>query len=228
MYKHIFFDLDRTLWDFDTNTKDTIREIFYGYNFQSTIGSFDEWYTNYQKHNIHLWDLYGNGEIKKEYLRDMRFYFALKDYGIDDIELGRAFGKKFVEQSPLKTTVFDHADEVLTYLTEKYSLHIITNGFKEIQLTKLNNTGLMQYFANVYCSDVIGYNKPHPGIFNHAISSLHAKKEECLMVGDDFKRDILGAYDSNIDQVFFNHKDEVFDVKPTYEIKSLKDLTAFL
>ncbi len=142
--------------------------------------------------------------------------------------LGKEFGKKFVEQSPLKTTVFKDADDVLTYLSKKYRLHIITNGFKEIQLVKLNNTGLIRYFDNVFTSDVIGYNKPHPGIFHYAVSSLNAKKEECLMVGDDFKSDIMGARSSNIDQVFFNHKDAVYDVKPTYEIKSLKDLESFL
>ena len=228
MYKHIFFDLDRTLWDFDTNTKDTIREIFYSYDFQNTIGNFDEWYTNYQKHNVHLWDLYGQGEIKKEYLRDMRFYFALKDYGIDDVALGKKFGKTFVEQSPRRTTVFEYANEILAYLSKKYRLHIITNGFKEIQDVKLSNTGLIRYFDNVFTSDAIGYNKPHPKIFHYAISSLNAKKEECLMVGDDFKSDILGARNANIDQVFFNHKDAVYDIKPTYEIKSLKDLEGFL
>ncbi len=228
MYKHIFFDLDRTLWDFDTNTKDTIREIYYSYDFQNSIGDFDVWYPNYQKHNIHLWDLYGQGEIKKEYLRDMRFYFALKDFGVDNMALGAEFGRKFVEQSPQKTTVYEYANEILTYLSKKYRLHIITNGFKEIQYVKLNNTGLIRYFDNVFTSDVIGYNKPHPGIFHHAVSSLNAKKEECIMIGDDFKSDILGARNSDIDQVFFNHKDAVYDVKPTYEIKSLKDLESFL
>lgn len=228
MYRHIFFDLDRTLWDFDTNTKDTIREIYHSYDFHTSIGNFDEWYANYQKHNIYLWDLYGKGEIKKEYLRDMRFYFALRDYGMDDIALGAEFGQKFVEQSPLKTTVFPHANEILTYLCEKYDLHIITNGFREIQQVKLNSTGLIRYFKNLFSSDTIGYNKPHPGIFHHVVSALNAKKSECLMIGDDFKSDVLGAKNSNIDQVFFNHENVTYEVKPTYEIRSLNDLLNFL
>ncbi len=229
MYRHIFFDLDRTLWDFDTNTKDTIREIYYSYNLPERISDdFDAWYANYQRHNIHLWDLYALGEIKKETLRDTRFYLALKDYGIDDKALGLEYGKKFVEQSPLKTTLFPHAHEVLSYLHSKYKLHIITNGFNEIQFTKLRNTQLEQYFDKVFTSEDIGYHKPHAGIFQHAVSSLNAKKETCIMVGDDFKADILGAKKFGIDQVYFRHNDKVFDEKPTYEIRSLNELESFL
>lgn len=228
MYKHIFFDLDRTLWDFDTNTKDTIREIYYSYGYHISIGDFDSWYSCYQKHNIYLWGLYGKGEIKKEYLRDMRFYFTLKDHGIDDIERGAEFGRKFVEQSPLRTTIYPDTDEVLSYLSRKYQLHIITNGFEEIQLNKLNNTKLIRYFDKIFTSDAVGYNKPHPGIFHHAVSSLNAKKNECLMVGDDYRIDIMGARNVDIDQVFFNHDDISYEVKPTYEIRSLRELKNFL
>lgn len=228
MYKHIFFDLDRTLWDFDHNTRDTIHDIYRDYDLPTRLGDFGAWYANYQTHNVRLWGEYALGEVNKETLRDTRFYLALKDFGIDDKELGREFGQKFVEQSPLKTTVFEYAEEILDYLNKKYRLHIITNGFNEIQFLKLKNTGLEKYFVNVYTSENIGYHKPHAGIFQHAVTSLNARKSDCIMVGDDFKADILGAMNYGIDQVFFRHNDRVYDEQPTYEIRSLIELKQIL
>ena len=229
MYKHIFFDLDRTLWDFETNSKDTLRELFYKYNLNDRIDNFDQWYAAYKQHNKRLWEQYGLGEIKKETLRETRFYLTFKDFGIDDMELGLLFDKEYIEQSPKKKILFPNAVETLEYLKAKYSLHIITNGFSEIQHIKLKSSGISSFFANVFTSEMVGYHKPHPAIFRHAMSCTNAKKTECLMVGDDYEADIVGAKNAGIDQIFFTpNKAASVAIAPTYTIQSLEELTKIL
>jgi putative hydrolase of the HAD superfamily len=229
-YKHILFDLDRTLWDFDTDTHNTIKEIFYDYGFDKTIGDFESWYRVYKTHNIRLWDEYGQGKIKKAVLRDTRFYLALKDFGIDDKQLGIEFGQKFVKKTSDKTTLFPNVHEVLQYLANNgYQLHVVTNGFNEIQFKKLELTDIRKYFTKIFTCEDIGYNKPHPKFFQYVISSLHSKKQEAIIVGDDFVSDILGAMKFGIDQIYFKPNDLPAPLeKPTYIIYSLIELKNIL
>jgi len=229
-YTHILFDLDRTLWDFDTDTYNTIKEIFHDYGFDKTIGNFEDWYHVYKKHNIRLWEEYGRGEIPKSVLRDTRFYLALNEFGIDDKQLGIEFGQKFVERTPEKTTLFPNAHEVLQYLIDcGYQLHVVTNGFNEIQFKKLEATDMNKYFTKIFTCENIGYNKPHPKFFQHVISSINSKKKDAIIVGDDFISDILGAMKFGIDQIYFKPKDSpVHPEKPTYIIDSLIEIKNIL
>ena len=229
-YKHILFDLDRTLWDFDNDTKNTIKEIFYSYKLDSAINDFDEWYATYKTHNIRLWDDYALGKVTKATLRDTRFYLALKDFGIDDKMLGVEFGQKFIKQSPDRTTLFPNAHEILTYLKDKkYQLHVVTNGFNEIQFKKLDTTDIKKYFTKIFTCEDIGYNKPHKKFFQYAISSLNSPKKDAIIVGDDFVNDILGAKKFGIDQIYF--KPAYMPVppeNPTFLINSLIELKDIL
>ncbi|MDR3226067.1 MAG: YjjG family noncanonical pyrimidine nucleotidase [Prevotellaceae bacterium] len=228
-YKHILFDLDRTLWDFDTDTRNTIKEIFYDYGLDKKI-DFDEWYATYKTHNIRLWEDYAQGKVTKAVLRDTRFYLAFNDFGIDDKNLGIEFGKKFVEQSPDRTTLFPNAHEILTYLSGKnYQLHVVTNGFNEIQFKKLEATDIKKYFNKIFTCEDIGYNKPHIKFFNHVLSSLNSSKKDAIIIGDDFVSDILGAMKFGINQIYF--KPEYLPeppIKPTFQINSLIEIKNIL
>lgn len=229
-YIHIIFDLDRTLWDFDADTRNTIKEIFDSYNFGNIIADFDQWYAVYKTHNIRLWDDYAVGKVTKATLRDTRFYLALKDFGIDNKELGIEFGQKFVEQSPDTTTLFPNAHEVLTYLKNKnYQLHVATNGFNEIQFKKLDATDIRKYFTKIFTCEDIGYNKPNFKFFQHVISSLNSAKKDAIMIGDDFVSDISGAKNFGIDQIYFKppYMPEPPE-KPTFMINSLIELKSIL
>lgn len=228
-YKHIYFDLDRTLWDFDANSKDTFREIYKKYELNNYYKDFEQFFEIYNRHNDYLWGLYREGKIVKKVLSKLRFEVTLKEVGVDDERLAEKIGHDYITESPHKKKLFPGAHDVLNYLKEKYHLYIITNGFIEVQYVKLRNSELDQYFEKVFISEEIGYKKPHPEIFRFAITSVNAKKSESIMIGDDFEVDVLGAKDFGIDQVFFNpHNEKHSSNGITHEIKSLSELKGIL
>jgi putative hydrolase of the HAD superfamily len=227
-YKHIFFDLDRTLWDFDANSREALTDVFLNHHLDRYFESPETFINAYHKHNELLWNGYREGNIKKELLRSLRFELTLKEVKIDNHELAKAIGEDYLQLSTVKTILFPYTHEILNYLYEKYPLYILTNGFRETQFSKMKNCDLTKYFRNVFTSETIGYNKPHPKIFHWAMSSVNGRKEECLMIGDDFEVDILGARSCGMDQVFFNPEKLIVKEKTTFEIDSLMDLKNFL
>ncbi len=227
-YKHIFFDLDRTLWDFDANSRAALTDVFEKHELGKYYESCEPFIQGYHKHNELLWDRYRQGNIKKELLRSLRFDLTLQDAKVDNKELARTIGEDYLHLSTEKTILFPFTHEILIYLQEKYPLYILTNGFRETQFSKMKNCNLSKYFHAVFTSETIGYNKPHPKIFQWAMSSVNGRKEECLMIGDDIEVDILGAKNCGIDQVFFNPDKLITEAKPTFTIESLIELKNFL
>jgi putative hydrolase of the HAD superfamily len=227
-YKHIFFDLDRTLWDFNSNSREALTDIFKKLKLEQYFSSTEQFISLYHKNNENLFEAYRHGKIKKAALRSLRFALTLKDVKIDNPELVRNIGDLYINLSTEKTILFPFAIEILDYLFPNYSLYILTNGFKETQFNKLKNSGLSSYFSKVFTSEAVGFSKPHPNIFQLAINSVNARKNECLMIGDDFEVDILGAKSFGIDQVFFNPDNLIFENKASYEIRSLIELKNIL
>jgi len=228
-YKHLFFDLDRTLWDFEKNSVLTFQDIFAKHDLNRVFPDFDTFLNTYKRHNEHLWTLYRDGQIQKDELRNKRFELTLDEFGVQDERLAENIGDDYVSISPTKKGLFPYTHEVLRYLKEKkYKLYIITNGFKEVQYVKLNNCDLMPYFDRIITSEEAGYTKPKPGIFAHSLSSVNALKKESLMIGDDLAADIKGAKDFGIDQVFFNPLKLDVDIHATYEISELIQLKDIL
>jgi len=204
-YSYIFFDLDRTLWDYDTNSRTVLLEIFRLYELDKHFGSGEQFIESYNRHNDKLWDDYRKGLTSKEILRNLRFELTLAEKGLVDPEICCRIGDFYLEQSPLKNNLFPGSHEILAYLKEKgYHLFILTNGFRTTQIGKMTNSGIMEYFDRLYTSEEIGVNKPNKEIFHWAVSSLNAKKAQCLMIGDDNRVDIEGAALYGIDSVWFN------------------------
>jgi putative hydrolase of the HAD superfamily len=228
VYKHIFFDLDRTLWDFDQNMVDALREIFFEFNLDCTFPDVNTFITSFTKNNDYLWEKYRLGELKKDILRFKRFDLTLKDYGVNELLLAKKIGEEYIRITPNKTALVPHTREVLDYLSKKYKLHIITNGFNEVQFPKLEKCHIDKYFDKVITSETSGYHKPCPEAFGYSLSSANAKKEESIMIGDDLEIDIIGAKKFGIDQVYYNHHRKPHRAKPTYEIHSLIELTKIL
>ncbi len=206
--KHIFFDLDRTLWDFDENSKQALRLIIDHYNLTEVFGSFDRFHRAYVKHNSRLWGQYGKGLLKKDILRYERFSATLKQFGKDDLTLAKDMGEMYVEISPRQTKQFPNTKEVLDELsTMGYHLHIITNGFEEVQYIKLNNCGLRSFFDVIVCSEAVGKNKPALAIFQYALEQANCKSGNAMMVGDDFIADVSGGLKAGLQAVLFDpHK----------------------
>lgn len=227
-YHHLFFDLDRTLWDFEKNSVEAFKIIFEKHGLNTIFPSFDGFITTYKAHNQRLWDLYKVGQIRKDELRNERFLLTLKDFGVDNPSLAIKMGDDYVALSPQQKILFPNTIETLEYLVPKYKMYIITNGFVEVQYKKLKICKLEPYFERVITSEEAKASKPSPEIFHFALSSANAKKKESLMIGDDLENDILGAKNYGIDQVFFNPNSELHSENVTFEIKDLKALRSFL
>src|SRR6188768_2109615 len=154
-YKHLFFDLDHTLWDFDTNAKATLTELYSIFDLLKKINTpFEDFYPKYLFHNEVLWDRYHKGLISSEELKWKRMWRTLLDFKIADEPLAKELSGKFLEILPTQKTLFPYTLEILDYLAGKnYALHLITNGFEKTQWSKLNNSGLGEYFTHVITSE---------------------------------------------------------------------------
>jgi len=225
-YKHLFFDLDHTLWDFEANARATLLELFDTLNLaQRGINDFDLFYKNYLVHNEKLWERYRNGFIKQDELRVKRMRLALLDFKIADEALAQEMNVNFLDLLPTRTILFPQAFETLDYLSEKnYQLHLITNGFEKTQHSKLKYSGLDKYFNEVITSEGSQSLKPNKEIFDFAFEKTGAAPKESIMLGDNIDVDIIGAMNAGIDQVFINHNNISFEIKPTYVVNSLKEL----
>ncbi len=224
-YKHLFFDLDKTLWDFTENTRDAFIDLYEHFGLHSLGIALPSFFLEtYEIHNNKLWDLYRKGKIEKVFLSRERFILTLKDFGIDDEKLAINISEKYVELSPHKTRLIHGTIDALKYLVEKYSLHIITNGFDEVQYRKIDTSGLSCFFKTVTTSEEAGCHKPDKRIFTHALQKAAALPSESIMIGDDISVDIIGAKEAGIDQVFLNLENTPSDGCATFEIKSLEDL----
>ena len=228
-YKHIFFDLDRTLWDFESNSHDALFDIVNKYQLADLVEKFDLFISLYKKHNVRMWKDYRDNKIEKSILRWKRFYLVLLEFNIDDIDLAKKIGEDYVTISPQKKKLYPHVHELLQYLQVNYQMHIITNGFEEVQHVKLERSKLNRYFTNVITSEMVGVQKPANAIFAHALVLAGANKNESIMIGDDIDTDIAGARDYGIDQVYFNpDNNSIKDIKPTYEVSSLIEIKEIL
>ena len=230
-YKHLFFDLDHTLWDFDANAKATLSQLHLDLNLvDKGIHDFDLFYKNYLLHNERLWARYRSGYIRQEELRLKRMWLTLLDFRIADQELARQLSELFLQLLPTRTLLFPDTVETLTYLQEKgYLLHLITNGFEQTQHSKLNSSGLNKFFMEVVTSESSQSLKPQRAIFDFALNRAGALVEESLMIGDSLEVDIAGAKAVGMDQVHVNYQDlPQEELKPTYTIRHLKELRSIL
>ena len=225
-YRHLFFDLDHTLWDFEANARVTLLELYQGMQLEKRgINDFDLFHKNYLAHNDKLWERYRNGHIKQEELRVKRMWLALLDFKIADEVLAKNMSIQFLDLLPTRTILFPYATEILEYLTnKKYALHLITNGFEKTQHSKLKYSGLDKYFKEVITSEGSSSLKPNKEIFDFAFKKTGANPAESIMLGDNIDVDIIGAMKAGIDQVFINHLNIPIEIKPTYVVRSLKEL----
>lgn len=229
-YKHLFFDLDHTLWDFETNSKETLRELFIKHRLHEQItDDFEEFYKVYSVHNKRLWDRYHHGFITQEDLKWKRMWHAMLEFKRSDEKLSKQLSLEYLELLPSKKALFPYTVEILEYLTKKgYVLHLITNGFDKTQWAKLNSSNIGHYFTEVITSESANSLKPKKEIFEYAITKCATQCCNSLMLGDNLDADIMGAMNAGMDTVFVNHLREETTLKPTYTIYHLKELEDIL
>ena len=226
IYKHIFFDLDHTIWDFETNSGLTLKVMYEEFDLPSKgVGPYEEFRIIYKDHNHRMWDRYTKGFIKQDELRWKRMWHTLLDYKIGDADLAKQISQRYLEVLPTQKELFPYTTEVLTYLIDKkYILHIISNGFEEVQHLKLRNSGLNPYFKEIITSEGCNYVKPQKEIFEYAMQKAGASLNESIMIGDNEEADILGAVNTGMDSIFVNHVNDEKDSKATYTVYHLKEL----
>jgi len=228
-YKHLLIDLDNTIWDFESNSETALKEIFFSYQLDKQFDSFSHFNNLFSEGNHQLWAAYCNKQINKKQLNFERFNYPLILVGIQNETLALSLGTDYLQIYPTKTVLMPHALELLEYLKNKYHLHILSNGFSEVQYTKLKHAKLESYFDKIILSEMVGVLKPNKRIFEYAIKSLNARKKETLMIGDNFETDIRGAKDVGIDQIYYQiNADKELSFTPTYTITSLLEILKIL
>ncbi len=226
--KHLFFDLDHTLWDFDKNAEETLQELFILYRFPELgISSFDSFIESYTRNNQRVWALYHNGKIDKDELRRARFADTFRELGVDPGLFPLSFETDYLRLCPHKTNLFPGTHEILSYLKENYTLHLISNGFKDAAEIKVEKTAIKGYFSQIIISEDVGVHKPHPDIYQFSILAARTTKGDSVMIGDSIEADIRGAQAFGMDAIYFNPNklEQPSDVK--HSITELLELKTF-
>ena len=207
--KHIFFDLDHTLWNFEKNSALTFKFLLDKYNITIDLQKFLK---VYMPINFSLWNLYRDDKITKDYLRHNRLKSTFEKLNIKiDSGLIDEISNDYVKHLPDNNFLLPNAILVLDYLFQKYTLHIITNGFTEVQNTKISNSNLSKYFTCIIDSETVGVKKPHSKIFNYAYNiSKAAYKNECLMIGDNYQADVMGGLNYGFKAIHLNSNNESY------------------
>ncbi len=200
----IFFDLDHTLWDFDKNSMLAFKRVFQKHEIDIEINDFIK---EYEPINFNYWKLFREDKVSKKELRRGRlidvFSIFNLNFSVDSIDV---LAESYIDELPLDNHLFDGAEMILDYLSERYILHIITNGFKEVQHLKLKNSGISKHFSTVTTSEEIGVKKPNPLIFTSALKKANVNAKNSIMIGDTFEADILGAEAVGMKTLFYNYR----------------------
>lgn len=221
----IFFDLDHTIWDFEKNAAETLMELFDTYRFHSLgIASATEFIDTYNRNNHRLWAQYHHGEITKAELREARFADTFREFGLDPKWFPTAFEEDYLRLCPQKTNLFPHAHETLGYLQEKYTLHLISNGFGDASEAKITTCDLRKYFNTIVISERVGFHKPHPQIFHHAVGNASTTISNSVMIGDSIDADVRGAQNVGMDAIYFNPNNAEVPTDVKQSISMLNEL----
>ncbi len=228
-YRCVFFDLDHTLWDYDTNCEEALHQLYVKHQLNvKGIGPFPLFLAAFLKVNTQLWYQYDLGVIGRKVIRDQRFHQVFHSLGVDDYPLSLTLSEEYVLLSPTKKRLLPNVMNTLEYLKEKYTLVIVTNGFEDVQKVKLASSGIQSYFKIVVTSEQAGHRKPAREIFDYALTLSGYQASEVIMVGDNLLTDIKGAGNAQIDTAFFNPYKITHQESVRYEISDLLELKHIL
>ncbi|WP_461096820.1 YjjG family noncanonical pyrimidine nucleotidase [Spirosoma luteolum] len=228
-YKHLFFDLDHTLWDFDRNSAESITELYHTFRLADRgVATPDDFSGHFVRINRALWDDYDRNLITHGYIRENRFPMVFDALGVDGNDIHVAMNDEYLRLLPRKTHLLESARDVLDYLHGRYPMHIITNGFADIQAIKLESAGIAHYFGEVITNGVVNAKKPDPAIFRYALDLCGAEAADSLMIGDNYEADIMGGKGAGLDTLFYNPGGLPTPVAPTYTISHWTELMAIL
>ncbi|MCI2229787.1 YjjG family noncanonical pyrimidine nucleotidase [Polaribacter sp. MSW13] len=224
--EHVFFDLDHTLWDFEKNSDLTFQKVFDKQNITVDLSSFLD---IYKPLNKEYWKLYREEKVTKSELRYGRLKktFDAINYTISD-ELIDVIAIEYIDFLPDFNHLFDYTFDILDYLKEKYQLHIITNGFEEVQTKKMKSSKIFHYFDKVITSESVGLKKPNPKVFIHALETANANTDNSIMIGDSIEADIEGAINIGLKAIHCNFENEKINSDKFVSINSLLEIKQYI
>jgi len=224
--KHVFFDLDHTLWDFESNSDASYLEMFTKRGLEL---DFERFKKIYNPINAIYWKKYREQNVGKQELRYGRLKDSFDELGFDaSDDLINELADDYIITLPKYNKLFAGSIELLDYLKDKnYELHMITNGFKEVQWKKCVNSGISTYFTAFITSESVGVQKPNPLVFAEALKRAGAKAQESIMIGDNQEADIQGALDSNIQAIFCNFDGQI-NMGNYREVRTLNEIKRIL
>lgn len=226
---HILFDLDHTLWDFEKNSTEMLNELFIKYNLQDTLNTtIKQFNEEYQIINQAMWTKYNKGTLSKDEMRLIRFDSLLRKFGLRDPELAIQLNDEYIENCPKKGHVIDGTEHILKYLKQDYCIHIISNGFEETTKNKLEHSIIGQYIDHYITSESANSTKPKSDIFLKLLQKVNGRNSDCIMIGDNYNTDIMGAKRMNMDHIFFNPTNWSHNHKVDYEITQLIQIKEIL
>lgn len=228
-YSCVLFDLDHTLWDYETNAEETLKELFVRYGMEHRgVTSFRFFLETFRRINVELWDRYDRGLIGQDVIRNERFDRVFRDTGVEDTRTALEFSSEYLRELPRKKNLLPQAREILEYLHPRYPMTIVTNGFDEIQATKIESAGIGHYFRHIITSQRAGSKKPSRKIFEFALEQTGHVPESAVMIGDNLQTDIAGAMSAGIDTIYYNPTRLYHESAVTHEIAALLELKSLL
>jgi len=224
--KHLFFDFDDTLWDFQKNSTAILHELFYEFALEAKLKTeLPEFLNAYKKVNLGFWSQYYKKQINKEHLRNHRFNETFKVFGYDNYGENLLITEQYLNRAPHGSRLKEGCVETLEYLKKNYQLHIITNGFQEVFGYKMDACGIRHYFDQIIISEVHDLVKPDEKIFRIAETFTNASAEECVMIGDSLESDIQGALNAGWEAIYLTEdRAHGFDGKTISRLEELKAL----
>lgn len=228
-YDYLFFDLDNTFWSVDQNQICALRDVHYTFAMDRYFESFEDFYNRFIEINTQLWLDYRDDKINRFQLRNDRFSMLLKQVGVNDLPMSLRMSDEYLRVTPTHTNLIDGSVEILEYLYNKgYKMSLVTNGFNEVQFSKVEKSGLEKYFEHIITSELAGCNKPAIGIFEYALNKLGLQKEQVIMIGDDPYNDVWGAEQAGLDSIYLNEAKAAHELSPTYEVHHLLEIKDIL
>ena len=226
--KHLFFDLDHTLWDYDRNSANTLTKLHHTFGLEK-LGLFplEKFIKSFHKANLKVWDLFEENSINRHQLRHKRLELVFEEFNLPNQILDN-FHDEYYEICSRSSHLIEGTIEILEILQPDFNLHIVTNGFDDAQYNKLKFSGLSKYFKTVTTSEGAGSKKPDPAYFDFALEKANATKAHSLIIGDGLRTDVAGAIQSGLDVIWFNDSGKICPYPNILEIKTLRELIPIL